>query len=361
VGFDAYTVDQQITAALTAQSNNTNVTDVYLADFAPWCTALGTPGASNDTLNAGRRTLELCDNCWCRQLRPCTVSVPYGVCISCMDVWAAAAPLTTHYSPFVDPCNMGIRAKCAEKAPLPIDAALAGVPAGPQQFIANLTDVVNATKAPAGRKLADTTTTPTPETTTDAPQDPTTSSSTTAPTPAPQPTTDSAPTSRKLAGAGATGPMERALVTGYPAFSVDNLISSALAAVAGSTNVTFVYETQFVLPCTALCRSHSIAQLVPGRRILELCDACFCRQNSICTLSLPYGVCQQCMDDWSACAPTTSNFRKAGDPLGIRGLCDTKKPVSLQEYEANPGTLNTSYISNLTAVAPAGRKMLRDA
>lgn len=63
-------MDQQISAFAAAQQNNTNATDVYLTSYAPWCTALGTPGASNDTLNAGRRVLELCDNCWCRQLRP---------------------------------------------------------------------------------------------------------------------------------------------------------------------------------------------------------------------------------------------------------------------------------------------------
>ena len=78
-GFTAYDIDAQISAKLAASTDG-NATALYEGSFSPVCHSLCRPHASNTSLDAGRRMLELCDNCWCRQLRPCTVSPPYGAC-----------------------------------------------------------------------------------------------------------------------------------------------------------------------------------------------------------------------------------------------------------------------------------------
>jgi hypothetical protein len=54
---------------------------VFLTSFTRMCTATCKPELDEAArpLIAGRRMLELCDNCWCRQLRPCTVSPPFEV------------------------------------------------------------------------------------------------------------------------------------------------------------------------------------------------------------------------------------------------------------------------------------------
>ena len=78
-GFTAYNIDAQISAKLAASVDG-NATALYEGSFSPVCHSLCRPHASNTSLDAGRRMLELCDNCWCRQLRPCTVSPPYGAC-----------------------------------------------------------------------------------------------------------------------------------------------------------------------------------------------------------------------------------------------------------------------------------------
>lgn len=79
-GFVAYNIDAQISAKLAA-SGSMNATELYATSFQGVCTSLCRPRRSSTSLDAGRRILELCDNCWCRQNRPCTVSPPYGVCM----------------------------------------------------------------------------------------------------------------------------------------------------------------------------------------------------------------------------------------------------------------------------------------
>ena len=147
-GFTAYNIDAQISAKLLA-STGANATELYTQSFQGVCTSLCRPKASSTSLDAGRRMLELCDNCWCRQNRPCTVSPPYGVCIACMDAWSACAPVTSHYTPN-DPANLKIRAACEAKKPVEAQVALTA----PQQD-ANVTLLADGTvvaAAPA-RKL----------------------------------------------------------------------------------------------------------------------------------------------------------------------------------------------------------------
>ena len=91
-GFTAYNIDAQISAKLAASAGG-NATALYEGSFRGVCTSLCRPHASNTSLDAGRRMLELCDNCWCRQLRPCTVSAPYGAW-HVAGVCAHAAALT---------------------------------------------------------------------------------------------------------------------------------------------------------------------------------------------------------------------------------------------------------------------------
>ena len=135
-GFVAYNIDAQISAKLSA-SAGANATALYESSFKGVCTSLCRPHASNTSLDAGRRMLELCDNCWCRQNRPCTVSAPYGVCMACMDDWSACAPTTSHYTPN-DPANLKIRAACEAKKPVEAAAALAGDVAMPPDVNASL-------------------------------------------------------------------------------------------------------------------------------------------------------------------------------------------------------------------------------
>jgi hypothetical protein len=94
------------------------------------------------------RAAELCDNCWCRQNRPCTVSPPYGVCMRCMDEWSACAPTTSHYSTTSDPLGLEIRKQCAAKQPTEAADARQGAVVPPGSFLAD------ATKAGGRRMLA---------------------------------------------------------------------------------------------------------------------------------------------------------------------------------------------------------------
>ena len=114
-----------------------------------------------------------------------------------------------------------------------------------------------------------------------------------------------------------------ALVTGVTAFDADSLISDKLARSVNETNITLcatglhrrcvhllrrcrltpwltaacpcrsVYLAHFTRMCSASCDSDNTTAnqpLVAGRRMLELCDDCWCRQNRPCTVSPPYEV-----------------------------------------------------------------------
>ena len=83
----------------------------------PFRQALCTPGVSQQALDTGRRILELCDNCWCRGKRACTVAPPYGVCLRCMDSWGSCDVAQSHYL-YSDPAHLGIRAACDKKKPV---------------------------------------------------------------------------------------------------------------------------------------------------------------------------------------------------------------------------------------------------
>ncbi len=85
-----------------------------------------------------------------RQKRACTLSPPYGVCITCMDAWSACAPLTSHYSATNDPAGLRIREACEAKKPTQFaEAQAADTPV--DGFIVNTT--VEATATPAGRRM----------------------------------------------------------------------------------------------------------------------------------------------------------------------------------------------------------------
>jgi hypothetical protein len=65
-GFTAYDVDTLIANKLLTNNNGSSTSRLYDAQFSGICTSLcRVPGASKASLDAGRRTLELCDNCWC--------------------------------------------------------------------------------------------------------------------------------------------------------------------------------------------------------------------------------------------------------------------------------------------------------
>jgi hypothetical protein len=181
LGFPAYDTDTAIAAKLASASGSTNATDVYEKLFKTECNAICTKGRPNpNVLATGRRTLgawramrlrcaalalrallradadallrcraaELCDNCWCRQNRPCTVSPPYGVCMRCMDEWSACAPTTSHYSTTSDPLGLEIRKQCAAKQPTEAADARQGAVVPPGSFLAD------ATKAGGRRMLS---------------------------------------------------------------------------------------------------------------------------------------------------------------------------------------------------------------
>ncbi len=86
-GFTAYDVDNLISNKLAAAAGETNLTTVFESQFGGVCRAVCDARSTKGAMDAGRRMLELCDNCWCRQLRPCTISPPYAVCIACMETW----------------------------------------------------------------------------------------------------------------------------------------------------------------------------------------------------------------------------------------------------------------------------------
>jgi hypothetical protein len=73
----------------------------------------------------------VCDNCWCRKLRACTVNPGFAVCMSCMDAWSACAPAKSRFSPPPHVGKLRIRPQCQDDASPPPPPPAPAVPVAP--------------------------------------------------------------------------------------------------------------------------------------------------------------------------------------------------------------------------------------